>query len=121
MKNIYFRLYKFGDKVGTSITRAEAERAIYAMASGKAFLSRIGALAGSGILQVEPDYHRAMGYKEEYRGQIKLDEQSQRYLEVQKDCEELGQRVRALMESGKEHLIGKVTNLLDKPKTYEKN
>jgi hypothetical protein len=104
--NQHFRLYKFGDKVGVAIDRNEAERAIYAMASGRAFLSKNGALAGSGILEVVPDFHRALGYKEAYRGEIKLDTGSKEYIAIQNDFGELAKKVKNLTETGKEHLIG---------------
>jgi hypothetical protein len=109
----YFRLYRFGDeKIGIPITRAEAERAIYAQATGRVFLSKEGSISGSSISAVLPDFNRALGYNEDYR----LTGEDRQYIkrdapEYIGSFEELNTRVKHLIDTKREHLIGILVSL----------
>lgn len=109
----YFRLYRFGDeKIGIPITRAEAERAIYAQATGRVFLSKEGSISGSSISAILPDFNRAMGYNEDYRLNGEDRQEIKRYKpEYIGAFEELNIRVKHLMETKREHLIGTLVTI----------
>jgi hypothetical protein len=109
----HFRLYRFGDeKIGIPITRAEAERAIYAQATGRVFLSKEGSISGNSISAILPDFNRAMGYNDDYRlnGEDRLC--LKRYApEYIGSFEELATRVKYLVDTKKEHLIGTLVEI----------
>lgn len=109
----YFRLYRFGDeRIGIPITRAEAERAIYAQATGRVFLSKEGSISGSSISAVLPDFNRALGYNEDYRLQGEDRQDIKRYApEYIGAFEELNKRVKHLIDTKREHLIGTLVSL----------
>jgi len=108
----HYRLFKYGDKTGTPLTRAEAERAVYAMATGKVFLCKNEAIAGSAIMSIKADFNKVMGFNPDYvligedYGEVK------RYFpEYINAMDEINTRVKHLIETKREHLIGTLVEI----------
>jgi hypothetical protein len=121
----YFVLEHYSDNKNNrvKITRMEAERAVYAMATGRVFLSANGAIAGNSISSIKPDLHRAMGFNEDY----KFTGEDYRY--VERDVPEylnameyINTKVKYCIEKKQENLIGTDFDIpeLQKPEEVSK-
>lgn len=107
-----FRLFKYGDKTGVPLTRAEAERAVYAMATGKVFLCKNEAIAGSAIMSIKADFNKVMGFNPDY---VLIGED---YEYIKRDApeylnamDEINTRVKHLTDTKREHLIGTLVEI----------
>lgn len=92
------------------ITQDELEKALYCFLTKKDSLYSGGAVKGSEIIAIQPDYHRAMGWNRGYKLQAEeyselrqkgIDKKMQQSLENTKD------KVQYLMTTKQENLIGK--------------
>lgn len=110
MKKLYFKLIRgYGVEDFISIGSEELEKAFYAFLTKKDAVYSGGAIKGSEIVAIQPDYHKTMGWN---RG-IKFD--SYDYQDLRREGIEdsmllkirsTKEKVIYLMENKKENLIG---------------
>jgi hypothetical protein len=103
------------------ITPDELEKANYCFLTKKDSIYSGGAVKGSEILAIQPDYHKTMGWNRGYKLQAEdyselkekgIDRKMQLQLEKTRD------KVNYLIQTGQENLIGKNVEIpeLDNPK-----
>jgi hypothetical protein len=61
----YFKVRMFNENI--SIDETELARALYAQITGKVAILKNGSVSGNQIFSITPDYHKAMGYNEDYK------------------------------------------------------
>jgi len=61
----YYKVRMFNENI--SIDETELARALYAQVTGKVAILKNGSVSGNQIFSITPDYHKAMGYNEEYK------------------------------------------------------
>lgn len=91
------------------ITRDELEKASYCFLMKKDAIYSGGAVKGSEILAIQPDYHRTMGWNRGYKLQAEdYSELKEKGLDrkMQLELEKAGDKVKYLIETRQENLIG---------------
>jgi hypothetical protein len=120
----YKVLFGFEAEDYIPIDGSELERAVYAHMTGKNVAFEQGSVTGARIVAIQPDYHSAMGWNRGY--QLEAED----YADIASkgvDVEHKNFQIRAkervqyLIETKREHLIGKNTELpeLDAPAKHE--
>lgn len=61
----YYKVRMFNENI--SIDETELARALYAQITGKVAILKNGSVSGNQIFSITPDYHKAMGYNEDYK------------------------------------------------------
>lgn len=104
------------------INETELEKAEYAFLMKKDAVYSGGAIKGSDISMIQPDYHRMMGWNRGHKlndydyaelGQKGLDKKMRDQLALNKE------KVQYLINSKQEHLIGKNIDIKALPDTFE--
>ena len=111
MKNLYYKIiFGFDAEDYIPIEDSELEKAFYAFLKKKDGIYSGGAVKGTNIQAIQPDYHRAMGWN---RGWRLTDED---YAELNargianphmNTLADVKMKVSSLIETGQENLIGK--------------
>jgi hypothetical protein len=126
MRNFYYKIIRgYSAEDYIEITEEELEKACYCFLMKKDSIYSGGAVKGSEILAIQPDYHRTMGWNRGYKLQVGdfrelnqtgVDRKMQIVIEKVKD------KVQYLLKNNKEDLIGKGFNIqeLEKPKEMPK-
>lgn len=112
------RGYNAEDYIG--IDRSELEKAYYCFLEKKDSIFTGGAIKGSQILAIQPDYHMTMGWNRGYKLEaLDYEELSQKGIDrkLQNLLAEARDKVQYLIETKQEHLIGKN---IDMPKIETK-
>jgi hypothetical protein len=110
MKNIlrHFKVvYGFGQDNFIPIDETELEKAMYAFMSGKKIVLTHGAIDGSQISKVIPDYHKTLGWNYGHKlGTEDWEEVNQKCGNFEGLITHASEKVKHLIEAGKENLIG---------------
>jgi hypothetical protein len=111
MKELFFKVkFGFGTLDRVSIGEDEIEKAIYAQVTGKPVRLKNSYINGRNMISITPDYHKYTGWHETYDPKDHED-----FRQIERDCpkfdgvlEAYTDRVRTLIESGRESDIGKL-------------
>jgi hypothetical protein len=122
---MYYKLIRgYGVEDYIEIDEKELEKAYYCFLQKKDAIFSGGAIRGSQIMAIQPDYHKTMGWNRGYKLEA-LDYSDLREKGIdkkaQQQLETIKRRVIYLVENKKENLIGQNLEIpeLDKPKFGE--
>lgn len=116
---MYYKIiHGFGVEDYIAIDETELQKAYYCFLEKKDSIFSGGAIKGSQILEIKPDFHRIMGWNRGHKlgaddyeelGQKGIDRKTQHFLSATKDV------VQHLIETKQTHLIGKASLLTNQP------
>jgi hypothetical protein len=122
---MYYKIIRgYSSEDYIEINQDELEKASYCFLMKKDAIYSGGAVKGSEILAIQPDYHRTMGWNRGYKLQAEdYSELKEKGLDrkMQLELEKAGDKVKYLIETRQENLIGQNVAIpeLESPKVEE--